>query len=85
MPLFSVYVVYDIQTGVKLKDVGDKYAPDVYVNICSLQMCGCGRRLRRSYVDIFTLMKGRWKSCKCCVRSAMSCVCSPPLHKPSST
>ena len=42
MPLFSVYVVYDIQTGVKLQDVGDKYAPDVYVNICSLQMCGCG-------------------------------------------
>ncbi|KAK8830725.1 hypothetical protein WA577_004452 [Blastocystis sp. JDR] len=39
VPLFSVYVVYDIQTGVKLKEVGDKYAPDVYVNICSLQMC----------------------------------------------
>ena len=61
VPLFSVYVVYDIQTGVKLKEVGDKYAPDVYVNICSLQI----------YVDIFTLMKGRWKSCKCCIRGAV--------------
>lgn len=31
-------MVYDIQTEVKLKEVGDKYAPDVYINICALKM-----------------------------------------------
>ena len=61
-----MYIVFSVQTGIKNKDL-KKHPEKVYYAMAALDLSILNTILMPRYTDILTLMKGKWKMCKCCL------------------